>query len=96
MFSSFKLRIGINFLNWYGTQAQLVVTEAELIKEILNNRDNAYPKIDIEGYAKKLLGDGLSSSSGDKWVKMRKLSDHVFHAESLRVSSPFLFLVHVS
>lgn len=77
----------MNFLNWYGPQAQLVVTEAELIKEILNNRDGAYPKIELEGYAKKLLGDGLSASTGEKWFKMRKLSSHVFHAESLKVCS---------
>lgn len=77
----------MNFLNWYGPQAQLVVTEVELIKEILNNRDDAYPKIELEGYAKKLLGDGLSASTGEKWFKMRKLSSHVFHAESLKVCS---------
>ncbi|KAK3027257.1 hypothetical protein RJ639_041203 [Escallonia herrerae] len=76
------------FLNWYGPQAQLVVTESELIKEILNNRNEAYPKIDLEGYAKKLLGDGLSSTKGEKWVKLRKLANHVFHAESLKSMLP--------
>ncbi|KAA8529302.1 hypothetical protein F0562_033899 [Nyssa sinensis] len=78
----------MNFLNWHGSQAQLVVTEAELIKEILNNRDEAYPKIDVEGYAKKLFGDGLASSKGEKWAKLRKLANHVFHAESLRSMIP--------
>ncbi|KAK3039786.1 hypothetical protein RJ639_027099 [Escallonia herrerae] len=80
--------IGKTFLNWYGPQAQLVVTEPELIKEILNNRNDAYPKIDLEGYAKKLLGDGLSSTKGEKWVKLRKLANHVFHAESLKSMLP--------
>ncbi|XP_059648720.1 cytochrome P450 CYP749A22-like [Cornus florida] len=79
---------GKNFLNWYGPQAQLVVTEAELVKEILNNREDAYPKIELEGYAKKLLGDGLSSSKGEKWAKLRKLANHVFHAESLKSMIP--------
>ncbi|KAL3830597.1 hypothetical protein ACJIZ3_019399 [Penstemon smallii] len=79
---------GANFLNWYGPQAQLVVTEAELVKEILNNKNDNYPKIDLEGYAKKLLGDGLSSSKGEKWAKMRKLANHVFHAESLKNMIP--------
>ncbi|KAI3452927.1 hypothetical protein Pfo_009590 [Paulownia fortunei] len=79
---------GANFLNWYGPQAQLVVTEAELVKEILNNKDGNYPKIDLEGYAKKLLGDGLSSSKGKKWAKMRKITNKVFHAESLKNMIP--------
>ncbi|KAK4598905.1 hypothetical protein RGQ29_016093 [Quercus rubra] len=48
-----------NYLQWYGPRAQLVVTEPELIKEIMNNRDNAYPKPEISNYTKKLLRDGL-------------------------------------
>ncbi|CAL5382268.1 unnamed protein product [Camellia sinensis] len=79
---------GKNFLNWYGHQAQLVVTEAELIKDILNNKDDTYPKIDVEGHAKKLLGDGLSSSKGEKWAKLRKLANHAFHAENLKSMFP--------
>lgn len=74
-------------MNWYGPQAQLVVTEAELIKEILYNKDDVYPKIELEGHAKKLLGDGLSSTKGDKWSKLRKLANGVFHAESLKVTN---------
>ncbi|GFP87289.1 cytochrome p450 cyp749a22 [Phtheirospermum japonicum] len=80
--------VGANFLNWYGTQAQLVVTEAELVKEILSDKYGNYPKIDLEGYAKKLLGDGLSSSKGEKWTNMRKLANNVFHAESLKNMIP--------
>lgn len=80
-----SLRLGSNFLYWIGPQAQLVVTEPELIKEVLNNKDGNYPKIDLEGFAKKLLGDGLSSSKGEKWANMRKVANHAFHAESLRV-----------
>ncbi|PWA97039.1 cytochrome P450 protein [Artemisia annua] len=79
---------GRNYLNWYGPQAQLVVTEAELIKEIMNNKDGVYPKIDLEGHAKKLLGDGLSSTKGDKWTKLRKIANGVFHGESLKSMIP--------
>ncbi|CAN1777494.1 Cytochrome P450 CYP749A22 [Linum perenne] len=35
---------GNNFLQWYGSRAQLVVTEPELIKEVLNCRDGAFEK----------------------------------------------------
>lgn len=79
---------GANFMTWYGPQAELVVTEAKLVKEILNDKDGNYPKIDLEGYAKKLLGDGVSSSKGQKWAKMRKLSNNVFHSESLKNMFP--------
>ncbi|CAA0822509.1 Cytochrome P450 734A1 [Striga hermonthica] len=79
---------GAKFLNWYGPQAQLVVTELELVKEILNDKDGNFPKIDLEGHAKRLLGDGLSSSKGKKWAKMRKLANNAFHGESLKNMIP--------
>jgi len=69
------------------------VTEPELLKEILSNRNNNYPKMDLEGFPKKLFGDGVASSKGEKWVKMRKLTNHVFHGESLKVTFLCSFLV---
>ncbi|XP_050270651.1 cytochrome P450 CYP749A22-like [Quercus robur] len=81
-------KYGKNFLQWYGTQPQLVITEPELIKEILNNKDKAYPKEAAVGYMKKLFGDGLSASEGEKWAKMKKLANHAFHAESLKNMTP--------
>ncbi|KAH0643390.1 hypothetical protein KY289_034364 [Solanum tuberosum] len=56
---SWKKLYGPNFLYWYGLQPELVVTEPELLNEILSNRNNNYPKMDLEGFPKKLLGDGL-------------------------------------
>ncbi|CAH1429171.1 unnamed protein product [Lactuca virosa] len=79
---------GMNFINWHGSQAQLFVNEPELIKEILNNREGAYPKMDMEGYAKKLLGEALITNEGEKWAKVRKLANHTFHAESLKNMIP--------
>lgn len=83
---------GRNFINWHGPEAQLFVTEPELIKEILNNKEDAYPKMEMEGYAKKLLGDAIITNEGEKWAKIRKLANHTFHANSLKVS---IFYVHL-
>ncbi|XP_048318869.2 cytochrome P450 CYP749A22-like [Ziziphus jujuba] len=80
---------GKNFIQWYGPQAQFIITEPELIKEILNDRDGVYPKTEINAhYKKKIFGDGLGTSKGEKWVKMRKLANHAFHAESLKGMIP--------
>ncbi|KAL4614183.1 hypothetical protein ACB092_07G035600 [Castanea dentata] len=81
-------KYGKIYLQWYGTQPQLVITEPQLIKEILNNRDSAYPKEEAKGYMKRLFGDGLSVSEGEKWTKMKKLANHAFHAESLKNMIP--------
>ncbi|PON97260.1 hypothetical protein TorRG33x02_070160, partial [Trema orientale] len=75
------------YVQWYGPQAQLVILEPELIKELLNNRDKASHKPEVSPYTKKILGDGLTMSQGEKWAKMRKLANFAFHGESLKVSS---------
>ncbi|KAJ4823836.1 hypothetical protein Tsubulata_017989 [Turnera subulata] len=79
---------GMNFLSWYGTRAQLVVTDIELIKEMLTNKEEIYGKIGFQGYITKLLGDGLVLSRGEKWLKIRKLANHAFHSESLKDMVP--------
>ncbi|CAL1360116.1 unnamed protein product [Linum trigynum] len=76
------------FLQWHGTRPQLVVTELELIKEVLNNKDGTYEKTPFHNFIRVLLGDGLVLSRGDKWLKMRKLANHAFHGESLKGMVP--------
>ncbi|KAH7515799.1 hypothetical protein FEM48_Zijuj10G0064700 [Ziziphus jujuba var. spinosa] len=80
--------IGKNYLQWYGTVAQLVVTESELIKEILSNKDGAFPKFETQPLVKKLLGDGLVNNEGEMWAKLRRLANHAFHGESLKGMTP--------
>lgn len=78
---------GKNFLNWYGPRAQFVVTQVDFVKETMI-KDQAYPKMDPEWFAKKLLGDGIVTSKGKKWAKHRRLANHAFHAESLKSMTP--------
>ncbi|KAK6157772.1 hypothetical protein DH2020_012020 [Rehmannia glutinosa] len=77
-----------NFLTWAGPQPHMVITEPELAKEILSNKDGTFPKIKINGHVKKLLGDGLGIAEGPKWLKLRKLANHAFYAESLKEMIP--------
>ncbi|KAG5532695.1 hypothetical protein RHGRI_027104 [Rhododendron griersonianum] len=79
---------GRNVLMWYGPQALLVITESEYAKEVLNDKEKSYPKTDTNGFLKKLLGDGLATSKGEKWAKQRKLANHAFYAESLKNMVP--------
>lgn len=79
---------GKNFLHWLGPQPQVIVTEQEMIKEILNNKEKSYPKNETRAYIKKLLGDGLVTSEGEKWAKMRKVAHGAFHGEILKRMVP--------
>ncbi|XP_058009939.1 cytochrome P450 CYP749A22-like isoform X2 [Hevea brasiliensis] len=78
----------MNYLSWHGPEAHLVVTEPNLVKEIFNNKDGAFPKPEPEEYFKKLLGDGIVTTRGEKWFTLRKLSNHAFHAECLKGMIP--------
>ncbi|CAM8881395.1 unnamed protein product [Rhodiola kirilowii] len=79
---------GMNYLQWDGVNPQLVVTDQEMIKEILNNKAGAYSKPEPPAYFRKLFGDGLPYSKGEKWAKSRKLSTHAFNGESLKRMVP--------
>ncbi|XP_051145505.1 cytochrome P450 CYP749A22-like [Andrographis paniculata] len=79
---------GSKFICWQGTECQLFVLEPEMIKEILMNRDGVFPKMDIKGSAKKLLGDSIILNEGEKWEKIRKIANHTFHSESLKKMVP--------
>ncbi|KAH1040715.1 hypothetical protein J1N35_042458 [Gossypium stocksii] len=75
------------YLTWEGNQAQLVISEPEIIKEVLKSNDGSFPKRkDDSSFIYKILGDGLVATEGAKWVRQRKLANHAFHGESLKVS----------
>ncbi|KAF5755402.1 putative 11-oxo-beta-amyrin 30-oxidase [Helianthus annuus] len=85
-------RIQPHFFTWfqlYGweklsglvwSQAELVITEPDIIREIANNHRATFARPDLGSYNKKILGDGLVTSSGKKWASQRKLANHVFNA----------------
>ena len=79
--------VGKKYLQWHGSLAQLVLTEPELCKEIMSNKDKAYPKREPPTFVKKLLGDGLvTTPEAENGGKLRKLATHAFHGECLKVS----------
>ncbi|XP_038718561.1 cytochrome P450 CYP749A22-like [Tripterygium wilfordii] len=77
---------GKNFLFWFGTKPHLFVSDRELVKEVLNNKEKAYPKGDLVIYIKKLIGNSLVSFEGEKWSNMRKIANHAFHGETLKMN----------
>nr|AYV88901.1 cytochrome P450 oxidase CYP749A86 [Polygala tenuifolia] len=79
---------GKKFLIWLGPQPQLIVTEQDMIKEILNNKEKSYPKQEVWAYVKKLLGEGSVTSEGEKWTKMRKVANIAFHGDILKRMVP--------
>ncbi|TYH26944.1 hypothetical protein ES288_A02G029600v1 [Gossypium darwinii] len=93
-------KYGRNYLYWNGVRAcwingshgfnraELVISEPELVKEILKNSEKTFPKRKPTIYLSKLLGNGLVTVEGEKWAKQRKLANYVFHGESLKNMTP--------
>ncbi|KAI8527478.1 hypothetical protein RHMOL_Rhmol12G0078500 [Rhododendron molle] len=50
--------------------------------------NGAYLKRRPDQFSKKLLGDGILVTDGQKWSKLRKIANHAFYAESLKGMVP--------
>ncbi|PHT33691.1 hypothetical protein CQW23_25491 [Capsicum baccatum] len=79
---------GRNFLIWHGSEPELIVTDVDMIKEILNNKEGAYVQRKFGGPSLDLFGSGLPFSEGQKWSKLRKVADYAFHGQSLKEMIP--------
>ncbi|XP_022724973.1 cytochrome P450 CYP749A22-like [Durio zibethinus] len=79
---------GKYYLAWVGVRAQLVITEPELIKEVLKNREKVFPKKKVTYFLSKILVDGLATTKSEKWHRQRKLANYAFHEESLKNMTP--------
>ncbi|KAK8571698.1 hypothetical protein V6N12_027773 [Hibiscus sabdariffa] len=81
-------KYGKNYLSWNGNRPELVISEPELVKEVMRNSENAFAKGNPSVYIRKLLGNGLVFIEGEKWEKQRKLSNFAFHGERLKNMTP--------
>ncbi|KAL4308409.1 hypothetical protein GQ457_01G028810 [Hibiscus cannabinus] len=79
---------GKNYLSWNGVQAELVISEPELVREVLKNSEKAFLKPNPTLLGSKLLGKGLVMVEGENWVKQRKLANFAFHGQSLKNMIP--------
>ncbi|KAI3817118.1 hypothetical protein L1987_10907 [Smallanthus sonchifolius] len=83
-FDSWLNIYGKNFMYWQGPQAELVVTEQELLKEIMSVREISMGKPDMPHIFGKVFGGGLPFTQGDKWAKQRKVASHSLNGERLK------------
>ncbi|CAN0864150.1 Cytochrome P450 CYP749A22 [Linum grandiflorum] len=77
------------FVYWIGHQAHLVVTDSDMIKQALFDKDGNFPKAQWGfAYARKLMGTGIVTNDGEKWSKIRKLANISFHGVKLKSMVP--------
>ncbi|XP_016728178.2 cytochrome P450 CYP749A22 isoform X2 [Gossypium hirsutum] len=71
-------------LYWNGARPELVISEPELIKEVLQTSEKKIQEKKLSDIGREFLGNGLLFIAGEKWAKHRKLANHAFHGESLK------------
>ncbi|TYH91061.1 hypothetical protein ES332_A13G092100v1 [Gossypium tomentosum] len=81
-------KYGKSYLSWNGCRPQLVITDPEIVKEVLRNSEKAFPKGKPTNFFENILGEGLVTTESEKWARQRKLANYAFHGESLKNMIP--------
>lgn len=83
MFGYIYVNVGKNSFVWLGPIPRVFIMDPEQLKAALSLY-NDFQKPTINPLV-KLLFDGLINHEGEKWVKHRKIVNHAFHFEKLKV-----------
>ena len=77
---------GEKFLCWYGTSPRLVITDVELVRQVLANKSGFYNKVKPSRTILTLLGRGLVLTNGAEWARHRRVVGPAFTMDKLKVS----------
>ncbi|KAL5135838.1 Cytochrome P450 72A68 [Glycine soja] len=80
---------GKNSFIWFGRKPRVIITEPELIKDVLNKMHD-FPKPDTSPLV-KLLATGLLNHEGEKWNKHRRIISPAFNLEKLKNMLPIFY-----
>jgi cytochrome P450 len=72
-------------VTWFGPEPRVVVTDPKLFREILANKHGQFGKQKSILRIERLLANGLTTHQGEKWVTHRRIINHAFHLEKLKV-----------
>eukprot|EP00249_Psilotum_nudum_P024036 c29068_g1_i2 orf=133-1395(+) len=76
---------GKPLLYWFGSKPRLIVSEPELIKEILSNKFGHYSKTKSRPDSGDLIGKGLVVLDGKKWAEHRRMVSPAFNINHLQL-----------
>ncbi|CAA3015256.1 cytochrome P450 CYP72A219-like [Olea europaea subsp. europaea] len=82
---------GTNSFIWLGPRPSVIITEPELVKEVLT-KNYIYQKPQIMNPLAKMISQGVVTYDGDKWTKHRKIINPAFHFEKLKLMMPAFYL----
>ncbi|XP_047066369.1 cytochrome P450 709B2-like [Lolium rigidum] len=76
---------GRTFLFWFGARPTVCITDVNVVKQVLFDRNGLYPKNFINPHIARLLGKGLVLTDGDDWKRHRKVVHPAFNMDKLKM-----------
>ncbi|KAH8940043.1 hypothetical protein BDL97_15G067200 [Sphagnum fallax] len=76
---------GKSYLWWFGWEPRITITDVNLIKQVLPNKDHAFTKSQMMlKYSMPVIGKGLVTTDGEEWALHRRIVNPAFHHEKLK------------
>ncbi|KAK1678565.1 hypothetical protein QYE76_039413 [Lolium multiflorum] len=76
---------GRTFLFWFGARPTVCITDVNVVKQVLFDRNGLYPKNFVNPHIARLLGKGLVLTEGDDWKRHRKVVHPAFNMDKLKM-----------
>lgn len=75
---------GKTFLYWLGPIPAICSSDIELVKQMLEDRTDLFPKDYLNPSLEIIFGKGVVFANGDDWKRHRKVVNPIFHLDNLK------------
>ncbi|CAM6039494.1 unnamed protein product [Sphagnum compactum] len=76
---------GKSYLWWFGWEPRITITDLNLIKQVLPNKDHAFTKSQMMlKFSMPVIGKGLVTTDGEEWALHRRIVNPAFHHDKLK------------
>jgi cytochrome P450 len=74
---------GKSYLWWFGWEPRITITNLDLIKQVLSNKDHAFANSQLQlKFLTPIIAKGLVTTDGEEWVLHRQIVSPAFHHET--------------
>ncbi|EFJ15234.1 hypothetical protein SELMODRAFT_119072 [Selaginella moellendorffii] len=85
-YAAWSRSYGETFLVWWGSQPRLMISDPELMKEVLCDKSGSLDRDPGQHAARDLFGDGIALlTMNERWSQKRKMVSLAFHNEKLKL-----------